>query len=575
MKLGRVFAWLDPVVIATIYLMVNLVNDPTFVGLSGLLPLVELGLVYVPIIAFRFQYRLWQQASIYDIYDYLKIFLVYVVSGLLVLFVFQGRIEYFITAGITFLYLFVSRFTLRLLTARDTSQGLSNVLIYGAGEAGSQLYKSLVGRKNVVAFIDDDETKVGILLHGKPILRFMEDPAVLLKQFGVSEVFIAIPTLDTINVLKKAKVFSNLNIVVQVLPSFEEVQKSNYKLETKPIQIKDVLGREEVQLDLHGIESFLTDQVVLITGAGGSIGSELARQVARFPVKSLILIDNAENGLFFIAKELSKQYNNIIARVASIQDVDRLDELFSVFSPTLIYHAAAHKHVGLMEESPSEAVKNNVIGSLNVMEQAIAHKVGNVVMISTDKAVRPTNVMGASKQIVERCMQTLSKSSTTVFSAVRFGNVLGSSGSVIPIFESQIAQGGPVTVTDPEVKRYFMTIPEATQLVMETSLYATSGNIFILDMGEPVLIKDLAERMIRLAGYEPYKDIEICFTGLGAGEKLFEELILDESVVTTTPNQKILLETTPLQPVDVSQMRDLTRVSMLVSDIINEAHHVS
>jgi FlaA1/EpsC-like NDP-sugar epimerase len=326
---------------------------------------------------------------------------------------------------------------------------------------------------------------------------------------------------------------------------------------------------------LEGLEEFLTNQVVLITGAGGSIGSELARQVAKYPIKQLILLDHTENGLFFIAKELQSIKNKLLVRIASIQDEARIDEILNDLKPTLIYHAAAHKHVGLMEDSPIEAIKNNIIGSYHVMNLAMKHKVKQMVTISTDKAVRPTNVMGASKQVVERIMQTLSKDSPTIFSAVRFGNVLGSNGSVIPIFEAQIAKGGPVTVTDPNVKRYFMTIPEAVQLVMETSLYAEKGNIFILDMGEPVLIKDLAETMIRLAGFEPYQDIDIAFTGLQPGEKMFEELILNENQVVKTPNQKIFLESTPLEPVDISKILDTNYGLTLVGSIINEVSDVS
>jgi FlaA1/EpsC-like NDP-sugar epimerase len=575
MKLSAIFRWLDPVVIASLYLLVNVITDPTFVGLVGFLPLVEIGFVYGPIIAFRFQQRLWDQASIHDIIDYVKVIIVSALGIIVVTFIFEFRLETIYFVGLSSSYLFISRFSARFISVLRQPKKLPSVVIYGAGEAGSQLFKTLQGRKHVVAFFDDDLAKAGFVLHGKPVQPVPSELSLFVNQHQIKEVYIAIPTLRRLDVLQKAKPFTALQVRVQVLPSFEDVSKKNYQLQPKPIEVEEVLGREVVELDLDGLEEFLINQVVLITGAGGSIGSELARQVAKYPIKQLILLDHTENGLFFVAKELESIKEKLVVRIASIQDEARIDEILDDLKPTLIYHAAAHKHVVLMEDSPIEAIKNNIIGSFHVMNLAMKHKVKQMVTISTDKAVRPTNVMGASKQVVERIMQTLSKQSPTIFSAVRFGNVLGSNGSVIPIFEAQIAKGGPVTVTDPNVKRYFMTIPEAVQLVMETSLYAENGNIFILDMGEPVLIKDLAETMIRLAGFEPYQDIDIAFTGLQQGEKMFEELILNEDQVVKTPNQKIFLESTPLEPVDISKILDMNHGLTLVESIINEANDVS
>jgi FlaA1/EpsC-like NDP-sugar epimerase len=575
MKLSAIFRWLDPVVIASLYLLVNVITDPTFVGLVGFLPLVEIGFVYGPIIAFRYQQRLWDQASIHDIIDYVKVIIVSALGIIVVTFIFAFRIETVYFVGLASSYLFISRFSARFISVLRQPKKVPSVVIYGAGEAGSQLFKTLQGRKHVVAFFDDDVTKAGYVLHGKPVQPVPSELSSFVKQHQIKEVFIAIPTLRRLDVLQKAKPFTALQLSVQVLPSFENVSKKNYQLQPKPIEVEEVLGRDVVELDLEGLEEFLTNQVVLITGAGGSIGSELARQVAKYPIKQLILLDHTENGLFFIAKELQSIKDKLLVRIASIQDEARIDDIFNDVKPTLIYHAAAHKHVGLMEDSPIEAIKNNIIGSYHVMNLAMKHKVKQMVTISTDKAVRPTNVMGASKQVVERIMQTVSKDSPTIFSAVRFGNVLGSNGSVIPIFEAQIAKGGPVTVTDPNVKRYFMTIPEAVQLVMETSLYAENGNIFILDMGEPVLIKDLAETMIRLAGFEPYQDIDIAFTGLQPGEKMFEELILNEDQVVKTPNQKIFLESTPLEPVDITKIKDISYGQSLIDNIINEVSDVS
>jgi FlaA1/EpsC-like NDP-sugar epimerase len=290
-----------------------------------------------------------------------------------------------------------------------------------------------------------------------------------------------------------------------------------------------------------------------------------------YDVAELILVDQYENGLFAIGQELANQSISYQLRVCSIQDIESLQQVFAETTPQIVYHAAAHKHVPLMESSPQQAIQNNIIGSYHVFHCAIEHECEHVVVISTDKAVNPTNVMGATKRIVERLMQTVSQNSKTVFSAVRFGNVLGSNGSVIPVFEQQIAKGGPVLVTDPEIKRYFMTIPEAVQLVLETSLYASNGTIFVLDMGEPMYIKDLAERMIRLAGFEPGVDIKIEYTGLRPGEKMFEELVLDPNHSKTTSNEKIFIEMAEAEPIDLKRITDFDYCKELVQTTIDQA----
>jgi FlaA1/EpsC-like NDP-sugar epimerase len=574
MKLGRIFSWLDPVFIALIYLGFTWLTDPTFRGVSGLIPLVEIGFLYVPIVALKFQYRIWSEVSVQDMLDFFKVIGVFF-AGIVGLSLLGGvRLEYLGAVAAVIVYLFSSRFAGRIIQEFRHPKKGDSVLIYGAGEAGSLLFKSIHPNKNVIAFIDDDPRKASQLLHSRPIHLMNDSMYDFIRDHHIKEVYVAIPSLSRVSLQHIAKTFIAVGVNVLVLPSFEEVDKNQYQLQPKKIHILDLLGRDEVQLDLTGVQELLTNKKVLITGAGGSIGSELARQIAAFPIRQLILLDHTENGLFFVHQELMKSQNEIVALIASVQDQERLDEIFLTYKPEYVFHAAAHKHVGMMEHSPSEAIKNNVFGSLNVMNTAIKYKVKNVILISSDKAVRPSNVMGASKQIVERLMQTL-PSFSTVLSAVRFGNVLGSNGSVIPIFDQQISKGGPVTVTDPDVTRYFMTIPEAVRLVLESVRYANQGNIFILDMGRPMRIQELAEQMIRLAGFVPHKDIMIEYIGLGPGEKMFEELVIDKANTTTTPNAKIFLETTPHPPLNYSRINDFKYYQEVIQDILHGESNVS
>ena len=406
-------------------------------------------------------------------------------------------------------------------------------------------------------------------LHGKRI--YTSDIISLCHSLMVDEVLIAIPTLSNKQLYDKVRLMSQANVAISVLPSFEEIDPSHYTLNPRPIKIEEVLGRQEISLDLTGLAKFVQGKRIMVTGAGGSIGSEHVRQLSIYDVAELILVDQYENGLFLIGQELRTSGISYSLKVCSIQDLDSLRNLFEETNPQIVYHAAAHKHVPLMEESPLQAIQNNIIGSYHVFQCATDVKCDHVVVISTDKAVNPTNIMGATKRVVERLMQTMAKTSTTTFSAVRFGNVLGSNGSVVPVFEKQIAKGGPVLVTDPKIKRYFMTIPEAVQLVLETSLYAKSGTIFVLDMGEPVLIQELAERMIRLAGYEPHVDIMIEYTGLRPGEKMFEELVIDSTNTTKTANDKIFIETAPEEVLDLTHIKDIPYLQQLVDSIIAQA----
>lgn len=397
---------------------------------------------------------------------------------------------------------------------------------------------------------------------------YTTDVGSVIRSLSIDHVVLAIPTLSKRQLLDKIQLLAHAKVAISVLPSFEEIDPKHYTITPRTIKIEDVLGRKEVTLDLKGLASFVQGKRIMVTGAGGSIGSELVRQLANYDVKELILVDQYENGLFAIGQELNHTKVQFQLRVCSVVDMNSLRALFQATNPEIVYHAAAHKHVPLMEDAPWQAMQNNIIGSYNVFQCANDVGSGHVVVISTDKAVNPTNVMGATKRIVERVMQTMALESNTMFSAVRFGNVLGSNGSVIPIFEQQIAKGGPVRVTHPEIKRYFMTIPEAVQLVLETSLYANSGDIFVLDMGEPIFIKDLAESMIRLAGFEPHEDIKIEYTGLRPGEKMFEELVIDADHMKNTANEKIVVETAPIEPVDLTKMLNPTYLHELLQATI-------
>ncbi len=418
------------------------------------------------------------------------------------------------------------------------------VVIYGAGEAGTYLLKMINSHYDmnmrVVAFIDDDES-----LHGRNISRVKivggkEALSRVIEKYGVKQVIIAIPTAGQAVIFDILDICKKYHCVTKRFGTLEESEPSNMKV--RDIDLEQLLHRNSVSLNMDVVENFIKDRIVLVTGGAGSIGSEICRQVLRFGCKKLAIVDFNENGLFFIDNELKQKYpGKFEVRLGSIRDRARMTEIFDEFSPEIVFHAAAHKHVPMMEINPREAIKNNVMGTINVCQVAVMHNVQKFITISTDKAVNPTNIMGASKRITELVMQMMDKISDTDFAAVRFGNVLGSNGSVVPFFKEQIEKGGPVTVTHPEMRRYFMTIPEACQLVLEAGAMAKGGEIFVLDMGEPVLISDLAKDMIKLSGFIPDKDIKIIYTGLRPGEKLFEEISLADEDVDRTSNKKIMI----------------------------------
>ncbi|TCK93126.1 FlaA1/EpsC-like NDP-sugar epimerase [Natranaerovirga hydrolytica] len=425
---------------------------------------------------------------------------------------------------------------------------VKKVLVIGAGRAGATVIKEL-RRKNslmskAVAIIDDDPSKLNSRINGIPVVGNRKDIVKIVQLKQIDEIIIAIPSTYKKDIKEIVEICSQTKCKLQIVPSLYELIDGEVTInQIRAVNIEDLLGRDPVKLDLQEINSYIKGKTVLVTGGGGSIGSELCRQIVTFNPEKLLLLDIYENNAYDIQQELIRSFPTLDLEViiASIRDKQRLEEIFERYQPDVVFHAAAHKHVPLMEANPQEAIKNNIFGTENVAE--CAHKYGarRFVLISTDKAVNPTNIMGATKRVAEMIIQSLNEISDTEFVAVRFGNVLGSNGSVVPLFKKQITEGGPVTVTDAKVTRYFMTIPEAVQLVIQAGSMAKGGEIFVLDMGEPVKIIELAKNLIRLSGFEPDVDIPIEIVGLRPGEKLYEELLLAEEGLSDTKHDKIFI----------------------------------
>jgi FlaA1/EpsC-like NDP-sugar epimerase len=421
-------------------------------------------------------------------------------------------------------------------------------MLIGAGRAGVLVAKEIAARPDLgilpVGFLDDDPNKVGMMIHGVPVVGTTARLAHLCAERGAQQALLTMAAVPPKEVRRIAQLCNEARLPVKIVPGVFEIVGGRVNLSRiRPVAIEDLLRREPVVLDVEAIGGLIRTRTVLVTGAGGSIGSELCRQIARFAPRSLVLVENCENNLFHIDRQLRSEFPELAvhARIADIRDSARMDALFSWHRPNAVFHAAAHKHVPMMEGNPAEAVKNNVLGTRSVAELSDRYGVSEFVMISTDKAVNPTSIMGASKRAAEIFIQALSQRSATRFVAVRFGNVLGSQGSVIPLFQEQLAQGGPLTVTHPEMKRYFMTIPEACQLVLQAGAMGKGGEIFVLDMGEPVRIVDLARDLIALSGLREGEDIEMQFTGIRPGEKLFEELSLAEEQAERTLHPKVFI----------------------------------
>ena len=423
-----------------------------------------------------------------------------------------------------------------------------NVLIIGAGDAAHEIIKTIKSNMsenyNIVGIIDDNKKRLGLSVSGVKIIGNRNDIVEICKANKVDFIFFSIARIDNANKKQILSICQQTNAKVRILPGMKEIIKNKKLIDNlRDVEIEDILGRDPIKLDNKNIESLIKNKVVLVTGGGGSIGSELCRQIVKYKPEKLVILDIYENNLYDIELELKAKYPKIKieAIIASVRDKKRLEEVFAENKPYLVFHAAAHKHVPLMENSPAEAIKNNVFGTYNVVNTCDEFKVKRFILISTDKAVNPTNIMGATKRICEMIVQAKNKVSETEFVAVRFGNVLGSNGSVVPLFKKQIAEGGPVTVTHKEITRFFMTIPEAVELVLQAITYANGGEIFVLDMGEPVKIYDLAVSLIKLSGFIPDEDIKIEVTGLRPGEKLYEELLMGEEGLEKTNHDKIFV----------------------------------
>lgn len=443
----------------------------------------------------------------------------------------------------------------------------TKVLIVGAGEAGNMIVRELFKNTNLkkipVAVVDDDKNKQGKYVYDVPVVGKIDDIEEIVKTHSIQEIIICIANInpkrkkEIINICKKT------NLKIKTIPGIYEIIDGKVNVtKLRDVQIEDLLGRNQIEINLNDMHGIIKNKVVMVTGGGGSIGSELCRQIAKYEPEQLIILDIYENNAYDIQQELIRHYHkdlNLKVLIASIRDEEKMNTIFEKYKPEIVFHAAAHKHVPLMEDSPCEAVKNNVFGTINVAKLSSKYKVKKFVLISTDKAVNPTNIMGATKRCCEMIIQSLNKTSDTEFVAVRFGNVLGSNGSVVPLFKKQIAEGGPVTVTHEEVTRFFMTIPEAVSLVLQASAMAKGGEIFVLDMGEPVKIIDLARNLIKLSGYEPNVDINIEVTGLRPGEKLYEEVLMDEEGLTRTSNDQIRIG----KPIKIDEAEFKRELSML------------
>ena len=435
-------------------------------------------------------------------------------------------------------------------------QPICNILIVGAGLGGREMILAIKNsnekKYNIVGVVDDNRLKIKRKILGYDVLGNRFDIPNIVEAYKVDFIFLAIHRIDPIEKRKILEICSETNAKIKVWPNAEDlIEKQGAINSLRDVEIEDLLGREPIKLENRNISDLIKNEVVLVTGGGGSIGSEICRQIIQYDPKQLIILDIYENNIYDIEQELRPKYpkEEIVTVVASVRDKERIEDVFRTYRPGIVLHAAAHKHVPLMEESPLEAIHNNIFGTYNVVEMADKYHVKKFVLISTDKAVNPTNIMGATKRFCELIIRSKDKRSKTDFCAVRFGNVLGSNGSVIPLFKKQIAAGGPVTVTDKNITRFFMTIPEAVQLILQAVTYAEGGEIFVLDMGEPVKIYDLAESLIKLMGFVPNEDIEIKITGLRPGEKLYEELLMAEEGLTSTRHEKIFIS----KPIEVSE----------------------
>lgn len=491
------------------------------------------------------------------------------------------RSYYLIYGGVLLGLEAASRFSyraFRAFTNRRVEMGVkTNVMIVGAGDAGAALIReisnsSLIDKK-VVCVIDDARDKIGNYIYGVRIVGERKSIPEMVKLHNVHEIMVAMPTASQKDIKDILDICKETGCQLKRLPGMYQLVNGDVSVSRlKNVDVNDLLGREPITVDLGSILGYVSDKIILVTGGGGSIGSELCRQIASHNPRQLILVDIYENSAYDIQNELKSKFPelNLVVLIASVRNTKRMDIIFEKYRPDIVYHAAAHKHVPLMEDSPNEAVKNNILGTWKVVKAADRWGAKKFVLISTDKAVNPTNIMGATKRVCEMIIQTYDKRSKTEFVAVRFGNVLGSNGSVIPLFQNQIEKGGPVTVTHPEIIRYFMTIPEAVSLVLQAGAYAKGGEIFILDMGDPVKILDLARNLILLSGHKPDEDIKIVFSGLRPGEKLYEEMLMKEEGMQDTENKLIHIG----MPIDIDEDQFLLQLENLKEYVVQEPEDI-
>ncbi len=516
--------------------------------------------------------NMWRYAGIQDIYQCLKASVIGNAIFLIITLLFQIPVRYYVyllvfpvssfcTIAIRIVYraiqIIINRKSARISTANQI-----NVMIVGAGQATAMLLKELESNNPhnyaVQCILDDDISKIGRDIHKVPVVGDSSKIVEMAERNDIELIIISIPSIDKVNKKRILDLCANTKCKLKILPEFLSFvstdDQTNIIAKVRDVQVEDLLGRDPIKLNCEITEHYIKNKTILVTGGGGSIGSEICRQIAPHSPKRLIILDIYENNAYEIQQELIRQYNNTLnmeVEIASVRDKNKLEKLFATENIDIVFHAAAHKHVPLMEHNPEEAIKNNIIGTYNTVSLADKYNVKKFILISTDKAVNPTNIMGATKRVCEMIIQSFDKHSKTDYVAVRFGNVLGSNGSVIPLFMEQIKTGGPVTVTHENITRFFMTIPEAVQLVTRAAAIAKGGEIFVLDMGEPVKIKDLAYNLIRLSGLEPNKDIKIKYTGLRPGEKLYEELLITEkSGQTKTSIHKVFIE----QPTEFNEV---------------------
>ena len=544
------------------YVRYDSINPNIFKEEIMVVTLILLGSYLIPLISLKMYRSLWRNAG-FDEFTRASIAVVIgVVVSNAILAIIKTQVPFvivFLTGILVYLAVIGTRLSYRIVRrliifgSIFLEKDYKRVLIIGAGAYAQiiidEMNKSRKNHLKPVAIIDDNPEKINTYLRGIKVLGNRNKIREIVISEEIDLIVIAISSIDGKNKREIIEICKETKVKTKIIPALGEILEGKASLKTmRDVDLKDLLGREEIKLDKKGIHSYIEGKVVLVTGGGGSIGSELCRQIATFKPKLLLILDNYENNAYEIENELNRRIPNLNKRtiIATVREKERIKEIFELYKPEVVFHAAAHKHVPLMEFSPNEAIKNNAKGTLNVAELALCYGIEKFVLISTDKAVNPTNIMGATKRICEMVIQAMAKESKkrgkkTEFAAVRFGNVLGSNGSVIPLFKKQIEEGGPVTLTHKDITRYFMLIPEAVQLVLQAGAFAKGGEIFVLDMGQPVKIYDLAKDLISLSGFEPEKEIEIKITGLRPGEKLYEELLMNEEGLENTSHEKIFI----------------------------------